>query len=325
MGNGATETQSEHTRSSLSVEPLGGPLGARVSGLDPTNITDADLTVIWEAHRTGRGLLCFPFGRLLAADELHALTSVFGDKEFAPGRINGIGKQAAPGEEHMTVEEQVARLWAEGKDPYITYLGNVDAATEQQRDVPQQFFGEWEWHTDMSYIEVPPTFSVLHARQVPDEGGDTEFCSQILAAGELPPELRERVLATELKHDSTYGSSGLLRPGMTVPASPIEAVGHVHPMMRVVPTTGQEALYLGRRTNGYVPGLPLAESEQLLDELWAHATQPQFTYRHHWTVGDVVVWDNRMLLHLRHPFDSGEIRNMWRTQTKGEPVVAAER
>jgi len=175
----------------------------------------------------------------------------------------------------------------------------------------------------MSYVPVPPTFSLLHARVIPDEGGDTGFCSQVMAAQALPPELRARIGNLAAKHDSTYGSSGELRPGMSPPASPIEAMGHAHPILRKVPTTGEEAVFLGRRTNGYIPGLPLEESELLLDEIWAHATQPQFCYRHKWQVGQVVVWDNRMLLHMRHPVDEKHNRFMWRTQTKGEAVIPA--
>ena len=176
----------------------------------------------------------------------------------------------------------------------------------------------------MSYLPVPPTFSLLHSREVPDEGGDTGFCNQVMAAAALPPALRQGLLNLTLKHDSTYLSSGVLRPGMSAPKSPIEALGHVHPILRRVPSTGEEALFLGRRTNGYIVGLPLQESEQLLDEVWAHATQEQFCYRHRWQVGQVVVWDNRMLMHARHPLDANKRRFMWRTQTKGEEVIPVE-
>ena len=309
---------------SLTITPLAGaPFGAEVVGLDPAAISEADRQALWDAYRHRHGLLCFEFGRLLEADELHALTAVFGENEFAPGRINGIGRKAAPGEESLTVAEQVERLEAQGVDPYLTLLGNVDPRTNTKADVDDKFYGEWEWHTDMSYIEVPPTFSLLHSRQIPDDGGDTWFCSQVMAAAELPAELRSRIQNLEIKHDSTYGSSGILRPGMTPPATPIEAVGHIHPILRTVPTTGDEAIFLGRRTNGYVPGLPLDESEALLDELWAHATDERFCYRHHWQVGQVVVWDNRMMLHKREPVPPSDVRFMWRTQTKGEAVIPA--
>jgi taurine dioxygenase len=100
-------------------------------------------------------------------------------------------------------------------------------------------------------------------------------------------------------------------------------MGHPHPIIRRIPGSGQEALFLGRRTNAYVVGLPLEESERLLEELWRHATQPQFCHRHQWRLGQVVVWDNRMLLHMRHPLANGAVRFMWRTQTRGEVVLPA--
>jgi len=308
----------------LTIGPLPGVrFGARVDGLDPGRISEEQKAAIWEAYRGGHGLLYFPFGRLLEAEALHSLTAAFGANEFAPGRINGIGKRAVPGEEDSSVEEQVAALRARGVDPYMAYIGNMDPNAIEVQPAEKKFYGEWEWHTDMSYIEVPPTFSLLHAREIPDEGGDTGFCSQVMAAAALPAPLRERVADLRIKHDSTYGSSGILRPGMTPPASPIEAIGHPHPILRKVPSTGEEALFLGRRTNAYVMGLPLEESEALLDELWSHATRPEFRYRHHWKVGEVVAWDNRMMLHMRHPMDDSKARLMWRTQTKGEAVVPA--
>lgn len=310
--------------SDMVVEPLPeAPFGARITGLDPIAIGDEERALIRSAHRDRHGLLCFDFGRLLEADELHALTALFGPGEFAPGLITGFGKGRVAGEAERSVAEQEAALRRRGVDPYLTFLGNVDPHTLEPRSVPDEFFGEWEWHTDMSYIEVPPTFSLLHSRLVPGTGGDTGFCSQVMAAAELPADLRARIVDRRLKHDSTYASSGLLRPGMEVPANPREAVGRYHPILRRLPETGQEALFLGRRTNGYIEGLELAESEALLDELWAHATSDAYVYRHRWTVGQVVVWDNRMLLHRRHPFADDEVRFMWRTQTRGEAVVAA--
>lgn len=309
----------------LRISPLeGARFGAEITGLDPSNITDQDKAEIWQTYKDRHGLICFTFDRLLEADELHALTSVFGENEYAPGIINGLGKKTPEGEEHITVEEQVAKLRASGRDPYMTYIGNLNPQTLDEKPVDKKFFGEWEWHTDMSYIEVPPTFSLLHARVIPEHGGDTGFCSQVMAAKELPPALREKVLKHEIKHDSTYGSSGIPRPGMTAPASPVEAVGYPHPILRKVPSTGDEAIFLGRRTNGYVMGLPLQESEDLLDEIWAHATQEQFCYFHRWKIGQVVVWDNRMMMHMRKPFDESKARFMWRTQTKGEAVVPVQ-
>ena len=308
----------------LTVHPLpDAPFGSEITGAEPGNLTARQRELIRAAHREGHGLICFSFERLLEADELHALTAVFGENEFAPGKIDGIGRGTPAGQQQRTVEEQVAELRARSDDPYMAYIGNLDPATLEAQPVDRKFYGEWEWHTDMSYLAIPPTFSLLHAREVPGEGGDTGFCSQVMAAQQLPAAHRQRVLGREIKHDSTYASSGILRPGMTVPASPIEAVGHPHPTIRRIPGTDQEALFLGRRTNAHVVGLTLAASERLLDELWRHATQPQFCYRHKWRVGQVVVWDNRMLLHMRYPLAGDAVRFMWRTQTRGQAVLPA--
>ena len=318
----ATVDGDEAMVAGLTVGALpGAPFGAEIVGLDPRRIGEEQRAAIWDAYAQRHGLICFSFDRLLEADELHALTAVFGENEFAPGLINGIGKGTPKGEEHLTVAEQVAALRARGEDPYMAFIGNLAPGTLEAKPVDGTFYGEWEWHSDMSYIETPPTFSLLHGRVIPDEGGDTGFCSQVMAARELPAALRRRVQSRWAKHDSTYGSSGLMRVGMEAPASPVEAQGHAHPIIRRVPSTGEEALFLGRRTNGYIVGMPLEESERLLDELWAHATQERFCYRHQWRAGQVVVWDNRMLMHMRHPLANDQVRFMWRTQTKGEAVA----
>ncbi len=305
------------------IRPLAGaPFGAEIGGLDPSRFGQA-ADVIRDAHRQGKGLVVVRSDRLLDADELHALTAVFGENEFAPGLITGIGRGRVDGEEDVPVDEQVTRLRAKGIDPFLAFLGNVDPRTLEPRPTAEEFYGEWEWHTDMSYIEVPPTFSLLHGRRIPAEGGDTFFASQVLAAAGLSDDLRAELATVDIKHDSTYASSGSLRPGMTVPESPIEAIGAIHPSLRSVPGIEGEALFLGRRTNAHVVGLDLAASERLLDRLWVEATRPEYCYRHRWQPGDTVVWDNRLLLHKRDPVPADEIRFMWRTQTRGEAVVRA--
>ena len=305
----------------MTITPIpGATFGATVAHLELAGVTHRVKSDLREALREAHGLLCFRFHRLLSGDELHALTSVFGDSEYGPGVINGLGKQAAPGEHNRSVEEQLAEVRARGEDPFIVKFGNENPDTGKTESVDSSFYADWDWHTDMSYVEVPPTYSLLHARRVPHDGGDTGFCDQVAAAAELPAELHRRALELRIKHDATYGSDGTLRPGMTPPPSPVEAVGYPHPALRVIPETGEEALFLGRRTLGYVMGMEIADSESLLDELWAHATQQRFCYRHRWRPGEVVVWDNRRLLHRKFALDENQPRYMWRTQTKGEPV-----
>jgi taurine dioxygenase len=98
----------------------------------------------------------------------------------------------------------------------------------------------------------------------------------------------------------------------------VTSPGTFHPIVCRHEDTGREVLYLGRRRNAYVEGLELAQSERLLDELWAHATEPRFTYVHTWRIGDVLMWDNRSTLHRRDPFDAAARRYMLRTQIKCE-------
>ncbi|MCY0855196.1 TauD/TfdA dioxygenase family protein [Cupriavidus sp. D39] len=98
-------------------------------------------------------------------------------------------------------------------------------------------------------------------------------------------------------------------------------MGAVHPVVRTHPVTGRRCLFLGRRRNAYLAGLPLEESEALLDALWAHATQPEFVWGQQWQLGDMILWDNRCTMHRRDSFDPFTRRLMYRTQITGEAVV----
>ena len=118
--------------------------------------------------------------------------------------------------------------------------------------------------------------------------------------------------------DYTLTSAGTLRKGFEPVIDVTKAPGARHPMVRTHPETGRNSLFLGRRTNGYVSGLPVDESEELLDYLWAHAIQPKFAWHHKWAIGDLVMWDNRCAMHRRNPFDDTERRVMHRTQIQGD-------
>jgi taurine dioxygenase len=169
---------------------------------------------------------------------------------------------------------------------------------------------------------------MLYALEIPPAGGggDTSFNNQYLAYEELPEDLKAAIAGRSQVHDSSRNSAGVLRPGVKLPTTPEEVQGPVHPLVRVHPVTGKRALYLGRRRtwpSNYIVGMPNAESEALLDRLWAHATQPKYAWTHHWRVGDVVLWDNRCCMHYRTEIDSAYRRVMHRTTIKGEPVIAA--
>jgi taurine dioxygenase len=117
----------------------------------------------------------------------------------------------------------------------------------------------------------------------------------------------------------------VLRPTVKLPTRPEEVPGPVHPLVRKHPVTGKRALYLGRRRDwpsNYIIGMSNEQSEALLDQLWAHATQPKYAWKHVWRVGDLVLWDNRCAMHYRSEVDSTQARVLYRTVITGEPIIA---
>src|SRR5713226_8261427 len=178
--------------------------------------------------------------------------------------------------------------------------------------------GEAVWHTDMSYLELPPKASMLYALEVPPSGGNTAFCSMYAVYDGLSQSLKRRIAELKIKHDGTYNSGGYVRQGVTPTDDPRTSPGAVHPLVCVHPDSGRRMLYLGRRRNAYIVGLELAQSEALLDELWSYVSRPEFSWVHAWRVGDLVLWDDRCTMHRRDPFDAGSRRIMHRTQIKGE-------
>lgn len=201
---------------------------------------------------------------------------------------------------------------------YVCVISNVKVGGKSIGDLGD---GEAVWHMDMTYNDVPPMASALYALEVPPTGGDTGFANMYRAYEALPPELKSRVASLKAKHDATFNSAGGLRRGMTPTNDPRLSAGAVHPLVRTHPVTGRNALFLGRRNNAYIVGLELEESEALLNQLWAHASQPQFNWHHQWRKGDLLLWDNRCVMHRRDAFDPAARRVMHRTQVKGDKPV----
>jgi taurine dioxygenase len=164
---------------------------------------------------------------------------------------------------------------------------------------------------------------MLYALEIPPTGGDTSFVDMYAAFEGLPAELRRKALGLRVKHDGTYNSGGYVRQGVIPTDDPREAPGTMHPLVCTHPESGRRMLYLGRRRMAWLEGFDLAASDQLLDEIWDHATRRQFIWTHRWRVGDLVLWDNRCTMHRRDPFDSNTRRVMHRTQIKGSAPPAA--
>jgi taurine dioxygenase len=268
------------------------PLGAEVRGVDLRNLTDESFAALQQALLDR--LVIVVRGQRLTDAELIALGKRFGELE--PPGMSIIGKPY--------IDEY----------PDVLVISNV-----VENGVPQGNLGAGEatWHTDMSYREKPTTVAILHALEIPPSGGNTYFANQYLAYESLSAELKSRLDGRMLVHDETYNSAGQLRKGFKEVLDPREAPGAHHPIFRTHPVTGRKALYLGRRRNGYIVGLPLEESDKLLDALWAHASQPQYVWGHEWQVGDTLIWDNPCLIHRRDPFDASARRMMHRVQIRG--------
>jgi taurine dioxygenase len=204
--------------------------------------------------------------------------------------------------------------------PEINVISNV---IENGRPIGNLGAGEAVWHADMTYVEVPPKAAVLHALEIPPEGGGNTYFADMYAAYEaMPSELKQAVEGKRLVHDASRNSAGLLRKGYKEVRDVRETVGAMHPIVRTDRRTRRRGLFLGRRPNSYIVGLEVAESEALLDAIWAHATQARFTMCHEWQVGDLLMWNNPAVLHRRDSFDEKARRVMHRTQIKGVERIA---
>jgi taurine dioxygenase len=285
-------------RAGITVVPTGGALGAEIRNVDLRTIDGGDFAVIlgaWHDH-----LMLVFRGQELSDDDLTAFSRRFGELDLAPVQESG-------------------RRFVEGH-PEIYVVSNV---MENGVPIGSLGAGEATWHTDMSYLEVPPKASMLYALEVPLAGGDTYFNNMYAAYDGLTEKLKRGVEGLSLKHDGTYNSGGYVRQGVTAVDDPMTSPGTYHPLVCTHPETRRRALYLGRRRNAYIGGLPLAESESLLDELWSYASRPELAWGHKWRVGDLVFWDNRCTMHRRDSFEAASRRVMHRTQIRDEVAPRA--
>ena len=285
----------DHAGSTIRVHPSGRALGADIEGADLTNLSDSDFAVLrqaWLDH------LVIRLRNIDIDDHAHvALARRFGELDFNPGtRLTG--KVYVPG------------------IPEIVKISNI---VENGKPIGELGAGEADWHTDMCFIETPPSASLLRSLEIPSEGGDTSYMNMEAAYAALPDDLKAQVAGRSIKHDAVYVSSGKQRPGTVAPESGDirDIAGAVHPIVRTHPETGRKSLYLGKRTNAYVMGMEVAESEALLDALWDHVLTGDFRWTQQWRLGDMLIWDNRCTMHQRGAFQSEERRLLHRVVVKG--------
>ena len=175
------------------------------------------------------------------------------------------------------------------------------------------------WHSDSSFKAVPSLCSLLSARIIPPEGGATEFASARCAYPSLPEALKQRAEGLVVVHDFAW-SRDQVRPGFFTDQERAAYPPVRHPLVRTNPVNGRKSLFLGAHAS-HIEGMPVEEGRALLETLLDHVTQPQFRYRHEWTEGDLVIWDNRCVLHRATPYDAARYKRlMQRTTVSGDPA-----
>ncbi len=280
----------------LAVTPLTACFAARVEGVDLARpVGDADWRAIREAFEE-HSVLVFPDQPLDDAAQV-AFSQRFGRLEITRSINPAAG---TPFARQSNLDIRTGEIIPPEDRRMVYQLANM------------------LWHSDSSFKPVPSLCSLLSARVVPPEGGATEFASARAAYPALPEDLRRRVESAVAVHDFSW-SRDQVRPGFFTAAERAEFPPVQHPVVRANPVNGRRALFLGAHASHLV-GLPVDEGRALLARLLEHVTQPRFRYRHEWRQGDLVIWDNRCVLHRATPFDATRHqRLMQRTTVGGDP------
>jgi len=190
--------------------------------------------------------------------------------------------------------------------PGVMYISNIRENGELIGALPD---GEMFFHSDQCYVENPSVATMLYAMETPSKGGDTLFANMFAAYDALSSEMKARIEGLKALNVYDYENAATVRG-----SQPREGVpSFAHPVVRVHSVIGRKALYINRLMTHSIVGMDTAESEALLGALFAHQEQDRFVYRHVWTPGDLLIWDNRSALHARSDFDASERRLMRRT------------
>jgi taurine dioxygenase len=276
------------TQGSFEVRPLSPAVGAEIQGVDLRQPIDAELKAklleTWHRH-----LVILLRGQHLDEDQHVRFAEAFGQ----PAKVSS------------------GRSFSD-KHPSVMLISNVRENGKAIGALPD---GEMHFHTDQCHQELPAKATVLYAMEVPSVGGDTVFANAYAAYDTLSDDIKHRIegkrALNAYEKDTTIRSQNYDDAGASF----------WHPIVRTHPATGRKALYVNRLMTREIEGLSRAQSEEMLEQIFAHQEQAKFTYAHVWRPGDLLMWDNRCTLHARTDFSAGERRMLRRVTILGEKPV----
>lgn len=278
----------------MNIDPINATLGATITGVDLNALTDDQWRSVEEAWYQ-YAVLVFP-GQHIEEKAQVALGERIGNLERLVS-------------DHKAVP--ISNRRADGK------------AIDEESDHFQILKGNEGWHTDSTYMPVSARASILSAQVVPAEGGETEWADMRAAFDALDQSTQERIRDMAAYHSLFYSQAKVgHKPQKGASYGLDDQKIPLRPLVKIHPVTGCPALFIGRHAHG-IPGLSEDESESLLEELTAFACQPPRVFAHRWQSGDVVMWDNRCVLHRARPYDYAQPRIMRHVRVAGDPSSEA--
>ncbi|WP_341522145.1 TauD/TfdA family dioxygenase [Pseudomonas sp. G.S.17] len=276
------------------VRPFAANVGAEIVGLDLSRpLNDADFARVHQAHL-----------------DYHVV--VFRDQQITPQQQIDFSRRFG------ILQIHVLKQFLLANHPEILIVSNI---VEDGQPIGLGDAGKY-WHSDLSYKELPSLGSMLHAQELPGEGGDTLFADMHLAWDTLPQHLRDAVKGRSAVHNYTArysegDNAASWRPKLT-PEQLAQVVEVTHPIVRTHPENGRKALFVSEGFTTRIVGLSEDESRALLNEIYAHSVRPEHVYRHQWQPHDLVFWDNRSLIHLAAGCPPQLRRKLFRTTIQGD-------
>ena len=286
----------------VQVTPLDATLGAELSNVRLNDLDDESWKQVEDAFNT--------YGVLVVHDQYLTL-----DEQLAFGARFG-----------ELCRNDASRTPRPGGDvpmpgPFIPVVGNVDRDGKHHTDAKDPYIrggiGNNEWHSDSSFQRLGAIASILAGIEVPSEDGQTEFADMRAAYDALPAETTERLAGLRAWHSVTYSRVALGAMDMDLPEDLTTLPGAEHSMVRRHPVTGRPSLVIGSHV-AHIYGMNDEEGHRLAQELVDEACQPPRVYSHNWRAGDVVLWDNRSVLHRGRPYDLSERRQLQHVRVAGE-------